>query len=685
MVRRLKQISRSILLLMVTMLIVTMVPVTITAETVRDYGNSMDTRISFDFDLSTYDKERSDIPAEYTVDPAGTVRTAYYPNSFTYFDGSKYSIKVEIKALGENKYIDAGNEAIANGAGKEHKGIKLSDNEIVLGAFGLSYDIAFSFYKDDKYTIPANVYAAVAFEDPDQSNYLFTGAETKGIYYMDVADKDHGGTMRLIDNYEVNGSGITHVSVDDDYAYNSWANFDDGLFAVLISNGSTFSYEVEGKQDNLRVMVDLLEVIVPYRVEYYYEVEGAYPENPDYSSELIYVDIYKHPTVSVTEADKKPNPEKGDGYVLDTKMNSAWELAVAPDGSTVLKVYFYLPYTIKYDANGGTGTMADDNYKGTDSTMPSKEEWTFTREGYEFIGYKVENEGDLLNGSKEYRPELLKEEDRTITLFAQWKPLEYKIVYHKNADDSVGEMIDSVYTGADASMPSKEEWTFTRKGYKFIGYKVDDAGEILNGSNEYRPELLVDADRTIHLYAQWEELPYKIRYNANGGTGTMKDDDYKGSDTSMPSKEEWTFTWEGHDFLGFKLEDKGEILNGKQEYVDVLLDEEDREIVLYAQWDPWKYTIKYDPNGGIGEMPDHIYTYDDPTMNSDPNKFVRSGYIFTGFLYTDKDGNQTLYKTIEDFRSELVKLGKNSEILLVAQWRKEPVNTVIPIPLTGVE
>lgn len=684
-----RKIGKTCLLVLVTMMMLSSMPLKLSAETVGDYGTSMDTRYAFDFNLSTYDAGKSDIPSTYTVDPTGTVRTAYYPNSFTYFDGNKYSVKVEITALGENKYKAAGDEAIEKGAGKEHKGIKLADNkEIVLGAFGLSYDIKFTFYKDDTFTTPANVYAAVAFEDPDQSNYLFSGANTKKIYYMDVADKDHGGGMRLKDNYDVTGDGIIHVNVgEDDDKYNSWANFNDGVFGVLINNGSSFSYKVEGKQDNLRVLVDLMKVYVPYNVEYYYEVAGEYPSKPDYTEGPIFVDIYEVKSVSLTEKQKTPNPEKGDGYKLDETMNSAWSLEVKPDGSTVLKAYFYLPYTIKYNANGGEGTMADDNYVGSDPTMPSKETWTFKREGYEFLGYKVENAGETLNGSHEYRPDLLADPDRTITLYAQWKPLDYKIKYDPNGGE--GTMADDDYTGADAKMPSKEKWTFTREGYQFVGYRVENAGETLNGSNEYRPDLLVDPDRTITLYAQWEPLPYKIKYDGNGGTlpegKTMDDDDYTGADPSMPSKETWLFEREGYDFLGYKVENAGEILNGSHEYRPDLLVDPDRVITLYAQWDPWKHTIKYDPNGGEGEMPDHVYKYSDPTMNSDPNKYTRKGYSFVGFLYTDELGNEKLYKSINDFRDELVRLGKNSEILLVAQWRKNPIEAPYTIPVTGVE
>ena len=165
----------------------------------------------------------------------------------------------------------------------------------------------------------------------------------------------------------------------------------------------------------------------------------------------------------------------------------------------------------------------------------------------------------------------------------------------------------------------------------------------------------------------------------------MPNDEYTGEDETMPSKEEWTFTRDGFDFTGFKFENEGELLNGSQEYVDTLLEDEDRKITLYAQWKPWIYTITYNPNGGYGDMPDDIFDYFDEEMESDPNKFVRDGYSFEGFAYEDENGNVTIYKNINDFRSEFMKLGKNSVIELVAQWKKLPDTNTYVAPVTGVE
>ena len=86
-----------------------------------------------------------------------------------------------------------------------------------------------------------------------------------------------------------------------------------------------------------------------YAVEFYYEVDGAYPATPDARDESRTATTDSE--VSVTDADKTPTKDK---YILDDRDKSTWTGTVAGDGSLTLKVYFRRQYTITYDPNGGT-------------------------------------------------------------------------------------------------------------------------------------------------------------------------------------------------------------------------------------------------------------------------------------------------------------------------------------------
>lgn len=693
-------------IVLVVLFAITSMPQKISAETIGNADNATTYANPkyFDFNLNTYDTSRSNIPSTYTQ--SDTPYSAFYPDSFTYFDGSKYSVKIDVKYTGRNGYLQAGDTAANISAEDDcEPGVRLaSDKAVELWALGSNYDVTFTFYKDNTFTETVNLYAGIEFEDPDQANYLFN-ATSKKLYRNNKTNKvtdytnvteDYtinypAGTLNLVDHYDVSSSGLIHT-MKDDGRYRSWPDFDNGSFAVLLDNESSFSYTIQGKQDYMKLLAKLMKIKVPYKVQYFYETEAGYPTTPDFESDLRYVDLYPTtPKVSVTDADKTPDITKSAAYALDTAMNTEWTKTVAGDCSTILKVYFNIPYTIHYNANAtdATGEMADDVYSISRDTMPSKENWTFVRPGYEFIGFTYEdpNAEAINNGSVDYKDDLLPQDDREITLYAQWKPLDYKIVYHPNAEDATGEMPTDEYLGSDETMPSKETWTYVRPGYKFIGFTLEDETTINNGSVEYKPTLLPDEDRTINLYAQWEALPYTIKYNPNAedATGTMNDDNYTGEDSTMPSKETWVYEREGYDFVGYKVENTGDTFNGANEYKPTLLADEDGVITLYAQWDPWKYTIKYDPNGGYGDMPDNVYHYPDEKMPSVENKFARDGYSFDGFVYTDTKGNKILYRNINDFKRDFMDLGKNSVILLVAQWKKNPETRYYVTPVTGVE
>ena len=692
--KRRLNLANVLTVLLVALMVISAAPSRVHAEdpTVAEYAQSVSSKMFYEFNVNkeTYDPTRSTIPKDWTLGGPGDVWYAYYPDSMDYY-GTKKSIKLEIEFVKYNRYEETGAEWMRTHPDRK-RGIRLlSDNEIELYAVGVSYRITYTFYDDPEFTKEAQIYGAIGFEDPDFGNYYYP-ANTKKLYYYDAGERTKESDLRLSNFYRVTSEGLIHIKNED--TSGAWHDFDNGTFAVPLTKESSFTYIEEGLHDYLYLMGYVFQTHAPYKVEYYYETVDGYPETPDYTSDDYFVDIYETPEVSITDADKIPNPEKGDGYVLDEsdEKKAEWKKEINPNGSTVLRVYFEQEYTIKYDPNckDAEGTMEDNKYTKSAPEMMSTKDWTYTRPGYRFIGYKVEDEGDLLTDPADYKEKLLKESDREIVLYAQWDPLDYFIKYNKNADDATGEMSMNTYWGSDETMFSKKDWTFVRPGYSFIGYKVEDEGDLLTDPADYKAKLLKEEDRTIELFAQWDPNKYTIKYNKNAddAEGVMTDNVYLGSSDTMPSREEWTFTREGYDFIGFKLEDEGPLLNGSVEYKPTLLEEEDLEIELFAQWDPWKYTIKYDPNctNYTGEMPDHQFTYDDAVMNSDSNQFKRKGYKFLGFVYTDPDGKQTLYKDINDFRAEFMKLGKDSEILLVAQWKKIPEKTdnYTP-PVTGVE
>ncbi|MEI3347241.1 MAG: hypothetical protein V8R55_02150 [Dysosmobacter sp.] len=94
-----------------------------------------------------------------------------------------------------------------------------------------------------------------------------------------------------------------------------------------------------------------------YTVEYYYQqMDGTYPTDADATAER---EGTTDTTASLTDADKVPGSYgvEGKSYALDRVVDNQ---TIAGDGSTVLKVYFKLQFTVTYQP-GTKGTFDEES------------------------------------------------------------------------------------------------------------------------------------------------------------------------------------------------------------------------------------------------------------------------------------------------------------------------------------
>lgn len=126
-----------------------------------------------------------------------------------------------------------------------------------------------------------------------------------------------------------------------------------------------------------------------------------------------------------------------------------------------------------------------------------------------------------------------------------------------------------------------------KAGYTFSGWFTDPS---FSGS-----KLTVDAVKELTagttLYAKWSSKTYTLKYDANGGTGTMADESGKRCDiayTLAPNK----FTKTGYTFAGWntKADGTGDSYADK---ASVQFETDESTVTLYAQWTINQYTVKF--------------------------------------------------------------------------------------------
>ena len=98
------------------------------------------------------------------------------------------------------------------------------------------------------------------------------------------------------------------------------------------------------------------------------------------------------------------------------------------------------------------------------------------------------------------------------------------------------------------------------------------------------------------------------------------------------------------------------------------------DMTVQAQYEPVRYTVNYDANGGTGSMPASTLTYDSPQALSAIG-FTKAGYSFTGWN-TRKDGSGRTFTDKQTVSNLLTHEGASGT--LYAQWTPTPpIVTVI--------
>ena len=146
-------------------------------------------------------------------------------------------------------------------------------------------------------------------------------------------------------------------------------------------------------------------------------------------------------------------------------------------------------YTVSFDANGGTGTMADVPEISGEYTLPAN---GFTApEGQGFAGWKINGEGDLLQPGDSI------EVSSNVVLVAQWED----IIYHSvtfNVNGGTGEQDNDGSLIPDGSSFELPECTLTAPEGKEFDYWEVDGGTYNPGDF-----ITMDSDKTIK--AVWKD------------------------------------------------------------------------------------------------------------------------------------------------------------------------------------
>lgn len=281
--------------------------------------------------------------------------------------------------------------------------------------------------------------------------------------------------------------------------------------------------------------------------------------------------------------------------------------------------------------------------------------------------------------------------NETTYVIADYTPNKYILRFNKGEND-VGEMQNqelvftpSKWTPAQGTTPASlidniNQNQFTRAGSEFVGWKSDITGNNIIPDQSLFNFLLFENDAhkvenqigtwLLDLYPQFEELEYKVKYNANTGTGQMSDDIFTLSTAQGNTLKENAFTKTGYKFTGWSLEsgDNKPIVYSNKESLETVINKMNELGIytqtVYAQFEPINYTVTFvkEDDSVVGEMQDQNFVYDTP-QNLNKNLYTKEGYEFKGWNYANSLYNdEQQVNNLTDVDNSILEFVTNFEI-----------------------
>ena len=242
-------------------------------------------------------------------------------------------------------------------------------------------------------------------------------------------------------------------------------------------------------------------------------------------------------------------------------------------------------YKVRFNANGSTGEMSDQDF--TYDVAQNLTANAFTRTGYTYNGWSATTDGTVVYTDGQEVLNLTATDGAVVDLYAHWTANTYTVTLDNQSATTAGTA--SITATYDAAMPSIT--VPKRTGYTFCGYYTTANG---SGTNYYNADGTSANNWNIAsnttLYAKLTANTYTVRFNANGGTGTMSDMAF-----TYDAAQDLTanaFARTGCTFAGWNTtaDGSGDSYTDGQNVTNLTVDNNDI-VTLYAQWtDHWGIT-----------------------------------------------------------------------------------------------
>lgn len=314
----------------------------------------------------------------------------------------------------------------------------------------------------------------------------------------------------------------------------------------------------------------------------------------------------------------------GDTYRVVANDVTGWTLTNGDTSKTVVSgqtsefqpTWTEKTATLTYSANQGTLPSGFSNSVTMRyTTATTIQSGTPTRSGYTFKGWSTSSTASAASYTAGNTYKAANVVPTEATLYAVWNST---LTYNNNNGTGAPGSQNMTYAGAVTVSNTKP----TRTGYTFTNWNTaaNGSGTSYNSGVQFKPTNTWRADTT--LYAQWTANTYTVTFNANSGTVSpaTKTVTYNSAYGTLP-----TPTRTGYTFQGWYT-----TATGGTQVTNTTTVTNANNHTLYAHWTANTYQLRFNSNGGGGNMTNQTLTYD-TAANIKPNTFTREGYTFVGW------------------------------------------------------
>lgn len=300
--------------------------------------------------------------------------------------------------------------------------------------------------------------------------------------------------------------------------------------------------------------------------------------------------------------------------------------------------FYYTPnsYTVTFNPNGGTGSMAQQSFVYNDPQALNAN--AFSKRGYNFLGWATNAEGTgTILADKESVSHLTTKQNGNVDLYAVWGKGTYTITFNANGGTILGNYATTYDIESVITLPNAR-----KDGLTLSGWRADGAGNW--GPLLYTASTPIAAGKygNVALTAEWKPNEYTVTFNGNGATnGSMADQKFTyGTAQALYTN---AFVRTGFSFLGWaSTSGATQIEYSDKQIVSNLSAAAGAVIPLYAVWSANTYTISYNLDGGTIRDKEYSKTYTIEKSIQLPTNVEKTGYTFDGWETTTNAGNWTI-------------------------------------------